>query len=47
MQATILTLAEIDPLLERVRAAATRTTRAIGELIASETDAIEILRKAQ
>ena len=31
MQTTILTLAEIDPLLERVRAAAGRTTRAIGE----------------
>ena len=32
MQRTVHTLAEIDPLLERVRAAAKRTTRAIGEL---------------
>jgi hypothetical protein len=45
MQTTIHTLTEIDSLLERVRAAATRTTRAIGGLIASEPDAIEILRK--
>jgi hypothetical protein len=32
MQRTVHTLAEIDPLLGRVRAAAKRTTRAIGEL---------------
>jgi len=34
MKTTILTVAEIDPLLERVRAAAGRTTQAIGRLIA-------------
>ena len=45
MQTTILALAEIDPLLERVRAAAERTTRAIGELIASESHSVEILRQ--
>jgi hypothetical protein len=45
MQTTIRDLTEIDPLLERVRAAATRTTRAIGELIASESDGIAILHK--
>ena len=45
MGTTILTVAEIDPLLERVRAAAARTTRAIGELIASESDGIAVLHK--
>jgi len=45
MGTTILTMAEIDPLLARVRAAAKRTTRVIGELISSEPDSIEILRK--
>jgi hypothetical protein len=45
MQTTILGLTEIDPLLERVRAAATRTTRVIGELIASESDGIAVLHK--
>ena len=41
MATTILTAAEIDPLLERVRAAAGRTTQAIGRLIGSEPDGIE------
>jgi hypothetical protein len=45
MGTTILTMAEIDPLLARVRAAANRTTQAIGELISSEPDSVEILRK--
>jgi hypothetical protein len=45
MQTTILALAEIDPVLERVRAAAERTTQAIGELIGAESDSVEILRR--
>jgi len=45
MQTTILTVAEIDPLLERVRAAAGRTTQAIGRLISSEPDGVEVLRQ--
>ena len=45
MQTTILTLAEIDPLLERVRAAAGRTTQVIGRLIGSESDGVEVLRQ--
>ena len=45
MGATILTVAEIGPLLDRVHAAAGRTTQAIGRLIASEPDGIEILRQ--
>ncbi len=45
MQTTILTVAEIDPLLERVRAAAGRTTQAIGRLISSEPDGVEVLRR--
>jgi hypothetical protein len=45
MGTTVLTVAEIDPLLERVRAAAGRTTQAIGRLIGSEPDSVEILRK--
>jgi len=44
MQTTILTVAEIEPLLERVRAAAERTTQAIGRLISSEPDGVEVLR---
>ena len=45
MATTILTVAEIDPLLERVRAAAGRTTQAIGRLITSKPDGIEVLRQ--
>ncbi len=45
MQTTILTVAEIDPLLERVRTAAGRTTQAIGRLISSEPDGVEVLRQ--
>jgi hypothetical protein len=44
MGTTILIVAEIGPLLERVRAAAGRTTQAIGRLIGSEPDGIEVLR---
>ena len=45
MSTTILTIAEIDPLLERVRLAAARTTQAISRLLASEPDGVEVLRK--
>jgi hypothetical protein len=45
MGTTIFTLAEIGPLLDRVHAAAGRTTQAIGRLIGSEPDGIEILRQ--
>ncbi len=45
MQTTILTIAEIDPLLERIRAAAARTVQAITRLTASEPDCVEVLRK--
>ena len=45
MGTTILTMAEIDPLLAQVRAAAKRTTQVIGELISSEPDSVEILCK--
>jgi hypothetical protein len=42
MQRTILTLAEIDSLVERVRAAAGRTIQVIGNLISSEQDGVEV-----
>jgi hypothetical protein len=45
METTILAIAEIDPLLERVRSAAARTTQAITRLMESEQDGIEILRQ--
>ena len=45
METTILTVAEIDPLLGRIQAAAARTTQAIRRLINSEPDGIEILRQ--
>jgi hypothetical protein len=44
METVVLALAEIDPLIERVRAAAARTTQAIYRLIGSEPDAVEVLR---
>jgi len=45
MGTTILTIAEIDPLLERVRAASARTTQVIGRLVDSERDGVEVLRQ--
>src|SRR5260370_40161155 len=47
MGTPILPTAEIDPLLERVRAAATRTVQAIGRLTASEPNGVEVLRQMQ
>ena len=45
MQTTIHTIAEIDPLLERVRNAAGRTAQAVARLVGSEPDGVEVLRK--
>ena len=45
MRTTILTVADIDPLLERVQAAAKRTTKAIATLIGSEPDCVEVFRR--
>jgi hypothetical protein len=45
MSTTILALEEIDSLLERVRAAAKRTTEAIARLTAAEPDGLEALRR--
>jgi hypothetical protein len=45
MRTTILAVADIDPLLERVPAAAKRTTKAIATLIGSEPDSVEVFRR--
>jgi len=45
MPIIVKTTAEIDPLLERVRAAATRTVQALARLTAEETDGLRVLRR--
>jgi hypothetical protein len=45
MNLTIHSLAEIDPLIARVRAAADRTTQAVRRLVDAEPDGVEILRR--
>jgi hypothetical protein len=45
MPTTIRTLAEIDPLIERVQAAADRTAQVIKHLLDGEPNGIEVLRQ--
>ena len=45
MPIIVNTTAEINPLLERVRAAATRTAQALARLTAEEPDGLQVLRR--
>lgn len=45
MPIIVHTATDIDPLLDRLRAAATRTVQALAHLTASEPDGIEVLRR--
>ena len=45
MSITIQTIDEIEPFLEKVRAAATRTTNALATLMTSMPDGLEVLRQ--
>ena len=45
MPIIVKTTAKIDPLLERVRAAATRTAQALARLTAGEPDGLRVLRR--
>jgi hypothetical protein len=45
MPTIVRTIAEIDPLLERVRAAASPTAQVLARLTAAEPDGSEVLRR--
>jgi hypothetical protein len=45
MPTIVRTIAEIDPLLERVRAAASPTAQVLARLTAAEPDGLEVLRR--
>jgi hypothetical protein len=45
MPTIVRTIAEIDPLLERVRAAASPTAQVLARLPAAEPDGLEVLRR--
>jgi hypothetical protein len=45
MPTIVRTIAEIDPLLERVRAAASPTAQVLARLTAAEPDGLEMLRR--